>query len=75
MTIQSTHKDLIPRVTLDHLIDRHGAWMITRTFVASLLGRHARRGDLTVDLLSDHLRKDIGLGVNVRSRRHWDVKF
>jgi hypothetical protein len=50
---------LPPHVTLDLLIDTHGAWKITRALVATLLRRRQRR--LGHANLSDHLRRDVGL--------------
>ncbi|MCB1335977.1 MAG: hypothetical protein KDK10_00455 [Maritimibacter sp.] len=48
-----------PHVTMQILIDRHGAWGAFRAFLRALPGRRNRR--LALADLSDHLRRDIGL--------------
>lgn len=48
-----------PHVTMEILIDRHGAWLAFRAFLRALSGRRRRR--LAVTEMSDHLRRDIGL--------------
>ena len=48
-----------PHVTMETLIDRHGAWVAFAAFVKALRG-NARRGASAIEM-SDHLRRDIGL--------------
>jgi hypothetical protein len=48
-----------PHVTMEILIDRHGAWTAFAAFVKALRGNAKRMVD--TDQMSDHLRRDIGL--------------
>lgn len=48
-----------PHVTMEILIDRHGAWRAFFAFLRALPGRQSRRTALAD--LSDHLRRDVGL--------------
>lgn len=48
-----------PHVTMEILIDRHGAWAAFGAFVKALRGTAKRKVDLAG--MPDHLRRDIGL--------------
>ncbi len=48
-----------PHVTMEILIDRHGAWVAFRAFVKALRGTTQRKVEIAE--MSDHLRRDIGL--------------
>jgi len=48
-----------PHVTMEILIDRHGAWAALAAFVKAL--RRGARRRVEVAAMSDHLRRDIGL--------------
>ena len=51
--------DRLPVEAVRVLVDRHGLWRVVRSAVAAAL--RPRQPRQHVDLLSDHLRRDIGL--------------
>lgn len=52
-------RNVPPHVTMEILIDRHGAWAAFGAFVKALRGTSRRK--VEVAEMSDHLRRDIGL--------------
>jgi uncharacterized protein YjiS (DUF1127 family) len=48
-----------PHVTMEILIDRHGAWAAFAAFLKALHGNAKHK--VEVAEMSDHLRRDIGL--------------
>lgn len=48
-----------PHITMQILIDRHGAWTSFRAFLRALIGARKRQTDIAA--MADHLRRDIGL--------------
>ena len=48
-----------PHITMQILIDRHGAWVALRAFLRALVGVRKRQTDIAA--MADHLRRDNGL--------------
>lgn len=61
-------------LTLEHIIDQHGAWRVLRTAVAAALRMHRRERLLDAATLNDHLRRDIGLPSLPPGRVFWDAR-
>lgn len=74
MTLATTNP---PAETLAALIERHGAAATLRAFGAALAARavQRRRARRDVAVLSDHLRRDLGLPPQVEpATRYWEVR-
>lgn len=52
---------------LDTLIAAHGAWRVLAAALKGLVRPRRRAGPPAEDVLSDHLRRDIGLSPTVRA--------
>ena len=72
MTLNDTNDLSLP--DLAGLIDRHGALAVGFAYLRAALARKRHPPDLSADILSDHLRRDIGLpNLDARSgRKGWD---
>ncbi|GKY89176.1 hypothetical protein [Sinisalibacter aestuarii] len=73
MTLATTNP---PAETLARLIDHHGALATLRAFVKALAARTAlrRRARADADMLSNHLRRDIGLEPHERATPYWELR-
>lgn len=75
MTLNETTD--LPLPSLRALIDRHGSLAVGLAYLRAALGRKARPPDARAALLSDHMRRDIGLPpmapLRRPERRGWDI--
>ena len=62
-----------PTVTIEQLIEDHGALRTLAAFVRAVIRRNRARG-LYVYELSDHVRRDVGLPPEMAHRNYWDLR-
>ena len=72
MTAHLSAETLRPVEAIDALIARHGMMRILLALPLAMLKRRRERVMLTQDL-SPHLRRDIGLGGDVRHGKSWEL--
>lgn len=59
---------------LESIIDQHGRWRVLRAALAAALRARRREHLPDASVLSDHLRRDIGLPSLPAHRVYWDAR-
>lgn len=62
MTFQLTQPPAVPQRTISTLIDRYGRWTVLFVTIRAIIGHKRIVRQRRLDSISDHVRRDIGLG-------------
>lgn len=64
-----------PLLSIEAVIDRHGAWRVLRAAAAALLRGQPRPRRLDPQALPNALRRDLGLPPVDDPPRHWTIRW
>ncbi len=73
MNVNSFAENLRPAEVLAALIDRHGVFRVILALPSALVTRR-KAGFLVDNGLSHHMRRDIGLIDEGRSKQYWELR-
>jgi len=74
MTFDSLNHRAPARPAIESLIAEHGGWRVIVTVAGALLRRRLKPPPVTAEDLPVHIRRDIGLHTEPRSKRYWEVR-